>query len=309
MAGIASTGTQLVIWRLLDGKPGHQSQSLGLCRALLDQGAGEVHDIQVPAAWRAWLALLGGRCALGDGLPPPDLLVGAGHGVHPWLLACRRAHGGKAVVLMRPSLPMRLFDVCLVPEHDEVAPSDRVLLTRGVLNAIRPGGDKDPELGLLLIGGPSSHYGWDEKDLLKCVGWLVSDDKRRWIATSSRRTPRETEMRLAAMQGDRLTFVAAKDTPPGWLVEHLARASVVWVSEDSVSMVYESLTAGAACGLLPVPCLKDGRVRRGVQRLLAADMVTSFADWQDGRALRPPAERLDESARCAKWIRDKWFAS
>ncbi|MCH8840089.1 MAG: mitochondrial fission ELM1 family protein [Planctomycetes bacterium] len=41
-----------------------------------------------------------------------------------------------------------------------------------------------------------------------------------------------------------LTIVPHKETSSSWVSEHLANAARVWVSADSVSMVYESLTNG-----------------------------------------------------------------
>ena len=71
-------------------------------------------------------------------LPTPDLLLGAGHHTHLSLLAARRIRGGKVVVLMRPSLPPGLFDLCLIPEHDAPPARPNVLATRGALNRIQP---------------------------------------------------------------------------------------------------------------------------------------------------------------------------
>ncbi len=70
-----------------------------------------------------------------------------------------------------------------------------------------------------------------------------------WTLTTSRRTPVDF---LAQLDVDRpqLTVVPCAQTGPDWLPEQLARAAQVWVTQDSVSMIYEALTAGAAVGLL-----------------------------------------------------------
>ena len=47
-----------------------------------------------------------GRFLAWRDLPTPDIVLGAGHRTHLSLLAARRVHRGKAVVLMRPSLPL-----------------------------------------------------------------------------------------------------------------------------------------------------------------------------------------------------------
>ena len=115
------------------------------------------------------LAALGGisfgQPSAWKGLPSPDLLLGAGHRTHLSLLAARRSRGGKAVVLMQPTLPLYLFDLCLIPEHDGIAPRKNVVLTRGALNRIRPSDRQESGQGLLLVGGPSAHFGWDAKAL------------------------------------------------------------------------------------------------------------------------------------------------
>lgn len=298
----------VVIWRLLDGKPGHENQTLGLVNALADLLPVAVHELRVSGGWRAWLAWSFGRCPRARALPDPDLIIGAGHATHVTMLACRRARGGRAVVLMRPSLPHHLFDLCVIPAHDGVAESAHVLVSHGVLNPLRPSTDKAPDRGLILVGGPSSHYGWDAAGLCAQIASITARDARRWTVATSRRTPAATLAALRALDGDGLDVVASTDTAPGWLAEQLAPAAVVWVTEDSVSMLYEALTAGAACGILPVPHLGASRVSAGVQALQDDGIVGSFADWQNGQPLTPPPTPFNEATRCARWIRQRWFA-
>lgn len=293
----------------MDGKPGHENQTLGLAQALAELIATDVFDIPVKRGWRGWPDLMAGRCGQGRGLPDPDLLLGAGHATHAAMLACRRARGGRAVVLMGPSLPRRWFDLCIVPEHDGVPPGAHVLLTRGVLNPQRPAPVKDADLGLILVGGPSRHYGWDEQSLCGQVAAIVARDKRHWVLATSRRTPASTVAALRGMTASNLDVVPSDQTAPGWLATQLAPASVAWVSEDSVSMLYEALTAGAACGVLPVPVRRAGRVRAGLQALLDAGVIGDFEGWLHGRAPVAPDQPFNEAVRCARWIMRQWFAN
>lgn len=299
----------LVVWRLKDGRPGHENQTLGLANALGRLHPVEVHDIAVPPRWRSWLDLLTGRCPAGADLPAPDLLLGAGHRTHGALLACRRACGGRAVVLMRPSLPLSWFDLCLVPAHDGVAPDDRVVTTRGALNAVTPAAADPSRPGLILIGGPSAHHGWDEAALLERLRAIIDRDVRPWLLVTSRRTPGSTAQALAGLTGESVTLVAWQDAEPGWLASQLPGTPVAWVTADSVSMLYEALTAGAACGVLPVPETGSSRVSEGLHGLLSDGVVTGFEDWQHGRPLQPPPQPFDEATRCARLILEKWFAS
>jgi len=295
-----------VAWRLCDGRRGHEVQSLGLLEALAELVALERHDLEVRGGPLAVL----GALAAARRLPAPDLLVGAGHATHLPLLALRARHGGRALVLMRPSLPCGWFDLCLVPAHDRAA-GPRVLVTRGVLNRVRPAAPKDPRRGLILLGGPSRHHRWSAPAVLEQVRAICAHDPaQRWVATTSRRTPPDTAARLAALGLANLEVVEHDRVAGGWLPEQLAGAARAWVSEDSVSMVYEALTAGAATGLIEL----EGRGRRdrvsaGLEGLVEEGRVVRFSDWHRGRALVAPPVPLAEARRCARWIAERWLAS
>jgi mitochondrial fission protein ELM1 len=102
-----------------------------------------------------------------------------------------------------------------------------------------------------------------------------------------------------------------EDVDAEWLVQKLATTATVWVTEDSVNMLYEALTAGAATGLLSMPRRKERASKRNLGGgLLAEGLVTSFDDWYNGRQLTPPAVPLDEAGRCAfKWCRSSTAAA
>jgi len=97
-----------------------------------------------------------------------------------------------------------------------------------------------------------------------------------------------------------------RDTPPGWAMAQVTGSAQAWVTEDSVSMVYESLTAGAATGLLAVPRLGETRITVGVADLQREGFVTSFADWQREGALHAPPTRLSEAERVAAVVLSRW---
>jgi len=297
-----------VVWRFADGLRGHENQSDGLIGALEERTPLSVHTLATPRARRlssAWRALLG---ADGRVLPNPDLLIGTGNATHLPLLAARRRRGGRTVVLMKPSVPMGWFDLVIAPAHDRLAPRDNLLVTRGALNRMRPAAEKDRNTGLLLIGGPDREHPWDADALQAQVSAIVERHSNvQWLAASSRRTPSDFLPRLAGLGYANLGTVAVEDVDSAWLPHSLARVSTVWVTEDSVNMLYEALTAGAATGLLEMPRRQGGRFKRNLGGgLLAEGLVTSFKDWHAGEALAPPAARLDEAGRCADWILERW---
>lgn len=312
---VTAIGASFVVWHFSDDKPGHDNQVRGLLRALTRRTALQVHTLQLPEPnarrrLNALANLLRRRCPEGRHLPNPDLIVGAGHATHLPMLIARRARGGRVIVCMKPSLPLRCFDLCIVPEHDTVAARANVLQTRGPLNAIEPAMTKWEHRGLILLGGPSKHYRWSDADMLERIETIVRYDlKWSWTVAGSRRTPESTERALIELHVPNLIYVAAHDTGPEWLPFRLAEAPCVWVSEDSVSMVYEALSAGAAVGILPVPRRRMSRVTRGLHRLVDDGFVTPYVAWQSGSVLTPPAQTFNEAARCAQWIDEQWLSA
>ncbi|MGH8576967.1 MAG: mitochondrial fission ELM1 family protein [Gammaproteobacteria bacterium] len=302
-----------VVWHLSDGKPGHDNQSRGLIRALGRLTALECHELNGrDLGRRALWPTVAARFR--RGLPDPALLIGAGHATHLPMLAARIARGGKAVVLMKPSLPLCWFDLCLIPEHDRPPVRDNVLVTQGVLNTVRASDRARPGIGLILVGGPSSHHRWDGPLLVRMVRTIVDAHPMvAWRIADSRRTPACTRHLLRAISSlstgaaPNCDFVPHEETGPEWLSTALAEAGTVWVTEDSVSMLYEALSAGAATGLLPVPRRRrSSRPSRGVDALLASGQVTAFERWAEGAALPRLAVPLCEAERCARALLARW---
>ena len=304
----ASASKPIVIWRITDGKPGHENQSLGLAQATESRTETRRFDIAAPS----FLSNLGywmqGRFPPASSLPSPDLIFAAGHATHLAALAARRTHGGRVVVLMRPSLPLGWFDLCLIPEHDRPSRRNNVILTRGAPNPVRPGGVHASQQGLILIGGPSRHHGWNEAGIVGQVEEIIRrQPDKHFRLTTSRRTPAMILELLKSLASPRFEIVPWDRTAPGWVAHELSEAGQVWVSEDSVSMIFEALTSGAAIGLLEVPRQNPGRVTGGIDNLIRDGLVVPFSNWLKGWPLVTPSAPLDEAGRCADLILQRWF--
>ncbi len=297
----------LVIWRLTDGKPGHENQSLGLCQALARQRQVIRHDIVAVGRVGQWVQWLSGRFPAGQQLPPPDLILGAGHQTHLALLAARRAFGGRTVVIMKPSLPRFLFDLCVIPEHDGVS-GGKVFVTQGVMNSVTSCVRDGSSQTLILLGGMSRHYAWKDETVIAQIESIVRHNPaQRFLLSDSRRTPAGCLEKIAALQLANLTLVPWQETGPGWVGRQLAESAAVWVSEDSVSMVYEAITSGAAVGLIGLEQTKPGRISRGVERLIEGGWVTPYRRWQETGRLPVPPGRFNEAERCAEWMVAEWL--
>ncbi len=289
----------LVVWVVSDGKPGHLNQSLGLVEALSRATPVSSHAMPALPAWRAGLAWLTGRFPAAS-LPSPDLIVGAGHATHLTLLAARRACGGRTVVMMKPSLPRRWFDLCILPRHDGIDADDRTLVTEGALNRVRRAASPDAHQGLILIGGESSHFEWNSDAIqVQIRSILARTPDIHWTLTTSRRTPGDFLGTLDAHPN--LTCVPHTATSPDWLPEHLSRSGTVWVTPDSASMVFEALTAGADVGVFDLPVNPKSRVAWAIAHLADDHRVTRFVNWCAHDALHPNTHPLAEADRCAEW--------
>ncbi|MGR8918647.1 MAG: mitochondrial fission ELM1 family protein [Gammaproteobacteria bacterium] len=291
----------MVVWQLADGKRGHERQVEGLVAALAERVSVDLHRFDVAGT----VGLLGaatGRFAPGTGRPAPDLVVAAGRRSHWPAIAARRARGGLGICLMRPALPLSAFDLCVIPAHDEVSGAN-VIVTEGPLNPMRPAGRRDALSGLVLVGGPSRHHGFDAAALVDDIARLVERaPAMNWIVSDSRRTPPAFRDALAAAGlGDRLR--PFEDCPPGWLEGALATAARAAVTADSVAMLYETLSAGAELTVLPAPVRRHDRISR-----IAASLVDR--GWAGTPAAAPaaPPPPLNEAARVAEAILARWPA-
>lgn len=293
----------LVIWRLTDGKPGHMQQTLGLIQALSRLRPCECIDIDLRGDPVGLRDVVLRRFPPGVARKRPALVIGAGHRTHLALLAARRTTGAKTIALMKPSLPVAWFDLVIAPEHDGLTEGPRVINSIGVLNPMQEGSKVQGSV-LVLVGGPSKHVKWDDAAMLAQIADVVAAQPPSaiWQITDSRRTPPTVSAMLSQRYGGR--FQPHASCPPGWLASQLRQTDTVWVSEDSVSMVYESLTAGCRVALLQLEADRDSRVARGVARLLEQGLATSFERWkQDG--LLPAPTRFNEAGRIAPLVLER----
>ncbi|WP_292779991.1 mitochondrial fission ELM1 family protein [Methylophilus sp. UBA6697] len=291
----------LVVWRLLDGKPGHEHQSLGLVNAMQQRLPVHVVDVPVGRGTVGWLYLAAGVWPAGKDLPKPDMIIGAGHATHGHMLAAKRAYGGQTVCMMQPSLPAELFDVCLIPEHDQYRGFSSFIETRGVINHIQPGPvKKESSDVLIMIGGPCKHFHWDELGVIAQVYDLVRKHTEiNFVLTTSRRTPASFVSAMQRVRLTNLTIIPIAETGKDWVQTTLARVSTAWVTEDSVSMVYEALTAQVAVGLISLSAKSSGRVSRGIEKLVDRQLVTRYDPYGLYRQYMRPVLGFNEASRCS----------
>ena len=239
-------------------------------------------------------------------LPKGSVVAGTGRLTWRYLLLAKLIFGLKTIVLSSPKVwPLAWFDFVVSPRHDGLMESGRILCSEGVLSPMMPAEAPDPERGLILVGGPSNRYGWDEAAILRQIQTLVARTNKRWRLTNSRRTPPGLLDQIEALSLHNVEIFAVEDTPPHWVRDNLLASSTAWVTEDSMSMVFEALSAGIQVGLLAVPRLGQGRVTESIDSLLQRRWVTGFEEFEKTNVMLSARPPLQEASRVAGIIAER----
>lgn len=295
-----------IIW-YRDGRPGHERQVQALLQALEKHRRLTVHSVRIAARPSLIGGLFGGLFS-GRRFPAPRtdttarLILGCGHRTHLPVLAAGRRSGASTAILMQPSLPTGWFDCCIVPRHDRSAGRAGVITTIGPLSPVQPlPASQRRQHGVILVGGPSRHWGWSAEQVWHSVEQLVSQSSRSWQLLMSPRTPTDFAAGRPAGLSERLNILpwAGPDSPD--VDQRVASAAACWVTADSLSMLFDGLTAGVPCGVIGAARLKRGRVRSAVGQLLADGWISETPS----RPAEYPPPALREADRAARQLLDR----
>jgi uncharacterized protein len=291
------------IWRITDGKAGHDSQSIGLCNAIEQLKTCERFDIPANSLINNCKNILLKQFPPGKEFPDPDIIIGAGHATHLTMLSAKHARKSKTIVLMKPSLPLSFFDSCIIPRHDSPPKRENIISTNGALNPVQPNEDKLTKSGLILIGGPSKHYQWNDESIVNQIKQIVTEHTNiHWTVADSPRTPETTLSAILNLAHKNINVLSFAETDSKTIREFIFKAGNIWVSVDSISMIYESLSSGAAVGLLDLEQKKKNRVVDAISALINEKQLTTFAMWQNMHKLTKPSFEFNESERCASLL-------
>jgi len=262
-----------------DGKAGHRSQALGLFQAMQRQQTHatfeevSIHDLPIGSLIKA---LFSSKKSLFK--QAPNFIFGVGSHTHfrVWLLG-KIFKKAKTVILMKPNLPIAWFDYAVIPEHDGIPANGRVIVTRGALNPICNENRHQASRILIALGGSSKRHQWNQEKVLLSVQQIVENNPDSEIVlTTSRRTP-DGFIDILKQQSfaRKLQIYPVEQTPQGWIFEEMQKAEAVWVTEDSVSMIFEALTAGCRVGVIAMDRLKQDRITNAVDMLLQNKLITN----------------------------------
>ena len=266
---------------------------------------------------------------------PDTLFISAGSTAAPFCLALAKATGNQSAVIMTPSVfGTKPFDFAIVPEHDPHDPEDKkILTTLGAPNHIYEELTKktaqsffanrnfNKKVVAVLVGGDDGNYQITAKWANEVLGDLKRFTDITILITTSRRTDEYVEKAIEDMfmsfPSTGYLLILTKNPKVNAVTSILGAATHVIVTEDSVSMVSEAITAGFKVGLLRVP-KSSGFIKKtlgyGTQRfdemfakMASQDLLVDLGGFPDFDKFLAPDEQkhgkdFNEAKRTARWI-------
>ena len=238
-----------------------------------------------------------------------DLIISAGSSLAPLNLLLRQENLGKSIVLMKPSFPYvaRFFDLLIIPVHDLlpkrfshvvrtfVTPSrtDEVSLQTSAdkLQKAVPLSSTGKKRISVFIGGKTKSYRFQSEVFRKWLGELrrcAEESDFELLVTTSRRTDPEisamVKEELAQHPATKLLVIANEANFEDVTSGMLALSEVACVTEDSVSMISEAVSAGKNVLVMQLGNGKLSKKHSRFHKALETDALICLADAANFRA-------------------------
>ncbi len=235
-----------------------------------------------------------------------DFIISAGSHLAPLNLLLKRENLAKSIVLMKPSFPFRssLFDLMIVPHHDRMGRvgcnSVRTFLAPNRVNEdlLKNSGEmlrkriakplSESKTLSVFIGGKSKGYRFDPKAFQEWLRQLKTQAKELQfdllITTSRRTTVEASELVKREFASDpvcKLLVIANEANIENVTYGMLALSKAALVTEDSVSMVSEAVSAGKGVLVLKLGNGKLSQKHRRFHEILESNHLIQTADTQN----------------------------
>lgn len=272
---------------LSDGKPGHIKQAKALLSLLSEEGP-QIRSKVVEVKYRNRfsriladiMAFFSGRNCLSCGTcltclvdrktwqeldkTYADIVISAGSFIAPVNKLFSSYMGAKSITVMRPNIPLRKFDLAIIPEHDRIQ-DDNAVMIKGALfypdnleekiedcrNFFKLGRDKKISF---FLGGPVSEPDEFIENLKIFIVKLKEFSRRQGfkiLISTSRRTPKEAENYLEEeaknFNNIEALVVANKDNYDFVFEGFGGLSDIIFVSSESISMVSEIASMRKQC--------------------------------------------------------------
>ena len=215
-----------------------------------------------------------------------------------------------------PKVSLDNFDFIIAPEHDGLV-GENVYQTKGAIhylnmdeinhqtNYLKDRLDLNKEYFLLILGGPTKHYDYSDKNILNILDLfndLLTKNNLQGIVIPSMRTPRNIIELSKNILGHSSLVIETVDKKA--YLSALSLAKYICVTCDSTSMISEAALTGKPIYVADIPTDKnDQRIKKFRELFSKLNIIkkldTSLEIWS--------YKKLDETSRVAEEIKKQLF--
>ena len=200
------------------------------------------------------------------------LVVGAGSNIHTRLLLLKKNLKDIynkdiiAISVLTPSLFKNEFNFICAPNHDEKKLSNikNTIFFEGSLAKVSIQ-EPDDSIGLIGIGGINNHFIFNENDLIKQIEYVLTlYPKKVWYLFSSRRTTELMINKINILSNSYSNIIIDHES----FDEIIKRASIKFITQDSMNMVYESLSTKGQTFVFNMKYKNENKITKQIKELL-----------------------------------------
>ena len=213
-----------------------------------------------------------------------------------------------------PKVNLDNFNYVIAPEHDGLI-GQNVFSTKGAIhyltkeeinshsNYLKDRLQTKKEYFLLILGGPTKHYDYSDKNILNILNLfndLVEKNKLQGIVIPSMRTPKNVIELSKNKLGENSLVIDTVDKKA--YLSALSLAKYISVTCDSTSMISEAALTGKPIYVADIPSKKnDYRIRKFREIFDKLNIIKKL----DVKLETWHYETLDETSRIAKKIKNQ----
>ncbi len=310
------------VWVLFDDKVGSSKQSVALAEIL--ECEYEIKKI----SYTSWVKfpncfpfldslILDKKTKEALSEDKPDLIIGAGRRIARVLSFLKRKYPKcKVIQILKPDMPLKIFDVVVLPHHDNIKLSQldnrrKIIRVNGAVVKYNSAEVEDarniwapiferlnkPKIALL-IGGNSKSSKMQKKhamELAKRAIELAVKLKASILVTNSRRTDKEVSSlifeEIKASGINNFIYDASKEDANSVLENpykgYLACADYIIVTGDSISMCVESISMGKPVIVYAPKAIMSQKHWRFIEQLVSDGQVNLLKGFSVNSVVLP----------------------
>ena len=201
-----------------------------------------------------------------------NLVIGAGSNIHTRLLLLKKFLKDIynkdiiAISVLTPSLFKNEFNFICAPNHDEIKLSNikNTIFFEGSLAKVSIQ-EPDDSIGLIGLGGINNHFIFNEDDLIKQIEYILSlYPNKDWYLFSSRRTSDLMIDKIKTLTDSFSNLIVAHEN----FDEIIKHASIKFVTQDSMNMVYESLSTKGQTFVFNMKYKNENKITKQIKKLI-----------------------------------------